>query len=223
MNRPLRVLLADDHALFRAGLRAELSAYSHVQVVGEASSGHEALELALRSRPDVVLMDITMPGGGGLEALEALKREMPQVHVVMLSVHEDDDSLLGAIRRGADGYLTKDIEPDELLTMLDKVTRGEPAIAGTLGARLLQELRRPGSTGPPAAAPVDPLTARELEVLRHVAKGDTNAEIGQRLFITENTVKMHLRNILDKLQLENRVQAAVYAVQAGLVQEEYQA
>jgi len=215
--KPLRVLLADDHVLFRSGVKSELSAHPGVQVVGEAGDGLEAIRLARQTQPDVILMDIHMPRCSGLEAVEIVKRESPQVKVVMLTVHDDDEHLFEAIKRGADGYLLKNVEPAELLDVLSRVSRGEAAINGRLAVRILDELRKPAKAEPAAPAPKETLTGREIEVLERVVKGESNADIARTLVISENTVKMHLANILDKLHLENRIQAAVYAVREGLV------
>jgi len=215
----LRVLLVDDHVFFRSGIKAELLAYPDIQVVGEAGDGCEAIARARETLPDVILMDISMPGCSGLEAVEVIKREMPDVCIIMLTVHDDDENLFEAIKRGADGYLLKNLEPEELLDMLDKARRGEAAIHGALAVRILDEFRRPGQGGASRLARRRTLTPREVEVLERVVEGDTNLEIARALVITENTVKMHLRNILDKLHLQNRIQAAVYAVREGLVKE----
>jgi two-component system nitrate/nitrite response regulator NarL len=214
---PLRILLVDDHVLFRSGVKAELSSYPHIKVVGEAADGSEALARARTCQPDVILMDISMPRGSGLEAVEKIKKEMPHVRVIMLTVHDDDEHLFEAIKRGADGYLLKDLEPKELLDMLDRVRHGEAAINGKLAVRILRELRLPDQPAAAVPAPPEALTSREIEVLERVVQGDTNAEIAERLVISENTVKMHLSNILDKLHLQNRIQAAVYAVREGIV------
>lgn len=218
--KPLRVLLADDHVLFRSGVKAELSAYPDVQVVGEAGDGLEAIRLARRTHPEVILMDIHMPRCTGLEAVEIIKREAPQVKVVMLTVYDDDDHLFEAIKRGADGYLLKNVEPAELLDVLNRVSRGEAAINGKLAVRILDELRKPAKVEPAGPAPKGTLTGREIEVLERVVKGESNADIARTLVISENTVKMHLANILDKLHLENRIQAAVYAVREGLANDD---
>ncbi len=215
-REPLRILLADDHILFRSGVRAELSTYPHLTVVGEASDGLEAIAKARETLPDVILMDVSMPRCDGLEAVERIKREMPHVRVIMLTVHDDDEHLFEAIKRGADGYLLKNLEPSELLDQLDKVGRGEAAIAGKLATRILNEIRHPEQAESKDLTTSDSLTPRELEVLQRLVTGDSNAEIARTLVISENTVKMHLANILTKLHLHNRIQAAVYAVREGL-------
>lgn len=217
VKTPMRILLVDDHVLFRSGIKAELSAYPHLQVVGEAANGHEAVDLARERKPDVILMDIQMEKCTGLEAVASIKRELPGVRVIILTVHDEDDCLFEAIRRGADGYLLKDIEPGELLDMLSKVSRGEAAINGRLAVKILNEFHSPGKPAPAPPPAKEALTEREVRVLERLAAGDSNLQIARALVISENTVKMHMSNILNKLHLENRIQAAVYAVREGLV------
>jgi len=217
MEEPQRILLVDDHVLFRRGLEALLARRPGVEVVGEASNGLEAVDRARETVPDVILMDIHMPVCGGLEAVGLIKREMPHVHIIMLTVSDDDNDLFTAIKNGASGYLLKNLEPHQLFEQLDGVRRGEAAIAGTMAAKILQEFRTPTLQAVPEQAPVEMLTSREIEILQQVVDGATNREIADRLYITENTVKIHLRNILEKLHLQNRIQAAVYAVRTGLV------
>ncbi len=213
--KPMRILLVDDHILFRKGVSSLLATRPEFEVVGECGDGLEAIEYAHQYSPDVILMDITMPRCGGLEATLAIKREMPQVKIVMLTVSADDRHLFAAIKNGAEGYLLKNIEPDQLFDMLAGLARGEAAIPGSLAVKILAEFRQPDrSLDDPAVG--DELTPREMIVLELVAQGSTNLEIAEALCITENTVKIHLRNILEKLHLRNRVQAAVYAVRKGL-------
>ncbi len=219
MVDPLRVLLVDDHALFRRGVAALLAQRADLLPVGEACNGHEALAMARQTRPDVILMDLHMPQCDGLEALALVKQEMPQVQVIMLTVSEEDRHLFAAIKNGAAGYLLKNLEPHQLFAYLDGVRRGEAAITGTMATKILQELRQPAERAAASPAPVDPLTQRERDVLRRVVLGASNRDIADVLCITENTVKIHLRNILDKLHMQNRIQAAVYAVRAGLADE----
>jgi len=212
--KPLRILLVDDHPLYRKGVRDALASRPEMIVVGEAEDGNEAIALARTAAPDIILMDISMPNCEGLEALRAIKRERPQTQVIMLTVAEDNASLFEAIRSGAAGYLLKNVRAGDLLQMLDAVRRGEPAMPGRLAARILQEFRQPREA---KADATDPLTSREKTVLEHVALGESNREIAEALCITEHTVKVHLRTILEKLHLQNRIQAAVYAVRQGLV------
>ncbi len=216
MTQPLRILLADDHVLFRKGLTALIAARHDMQVVGEASDGLQAIALARETKPDVVLLDINMPKCSGLEAIPSILRDVPQVRIVMLTVSEEDNDLFTAIKNGAYGYLLKDLEPQLLFDMLEGVRRGEAPVAGVMAAKILHEFRQMDkSTAPPQESP-DQLTARESEVLKLVANGATNREIATALSISENTVKVHLRNILEKLHLQNRIQATVYAVRQGL-------
>jgi DNA-binding NarL/FixJ family response regulator len=215
----LRVLLADDHILFRKGIASLLAARSDVTVVGEASDGVEAVTMARETLPDIILMDINMPNRDGLEAVKILKRELPHIQVVMLTVSDNDEDLFMAIKNGARGYLLKNLEPQQLYKMLDGLRQGEAAISGVMASKILQEFRQPEQTQRDQMEAVDELTSREVEVLEQVVTGATNKEIADILHITENTVKIHLRNILEKLQVQNRIQAAVRAVREGLVDE----
>jgi RNA polymerase sigma factor (sigma-70 family) len=215
---PLRILLADDHILFRKGLAALLEARRGMEVVGEAGTGEEAVVLARQTLPDVVLMDIRMPGLSGLEATRQIKKEMPHVRIVILTVSDEDADLFAAIKNGADGYLLKDLEPRQLYEMLEGLRHGQAPISGVLATRILAEFRAQEARPVPPEA-TEELTEREKEVLRWVAKGVSNQEIADALSISENTVKIHLRNILEKLHLRNRIQAAVYAVREGLAED----
>ena len=209
---PLRILLVDDHVLFRRGVEATLAHRPGLRVVGEAGDGQEALERARELQPDLILMDVSMPRCSGVKAVEAIKRELPAIKIVMLTVSDADEDLFGAVRAGAEGYVLKDVGADELCTLLEGVQRGEAPVSRPLAAKILHELRGEAA-GPDSPA----LTSREVEVLRLVVEGLANTDIATRLCVTENTIKMHLRHILDKLHLANRVQAAVYAVRQGLV------
>lgn len=213
----LRILLVDDHELFRSGIRTELADHPGMQVIGEARDGVEAIAMARETAPDVVLMDITMPKCSGLAAMEQIKRDLPHVRVIMLTVHDDDENVVEAIKRGADGYLMKDLRASELLDTLDKVAQGETIIDGQVASRLLRELREPERADRVILLPDDELTSRELEVLERLVAGDTYAEIGCALVISENTVKMHVSNITAKLHVRNRIQAVVHAIREGLV------
>jgi DNA-binding NarL/FixJ family response regulator len=217
MAASLRIMLVDDHVLFRKGLEALLSARHDVEVVGEAGDGLEAIAVAREKLPDAILMDISMPGCSGLEAVRVLSREMPQLQIVMLTVSDDDRDLFEAIRSGAVGYLLKNLQPRELFDLLEGLKRGEAPISGKLAARILSEFRSPRTPTKGETEIRDPLSPREVEVLERVVLGEGNREIAETLCLTENTVKAHLRNILEKLHLQNRVQVAVYAVTAGLV------
>ncbi len=213
----MRIVLADDHALFRDGISSLVQAWGH-EVVGHAAGGVEAIELVVRLEPDLVLMDVRMPGMSGVQATEAIARVRPETPIVMLTVSEDEEDLFAAIRAGARGYLLKDLEATQLRTMLEAVARGEAAITPATAARIIRHLTILGAVaGEPDA---DRLTARELEVLRLVTAGRRNKEIAVELGISENTVKYHLRNILEKLHAESRTEVAARAVREGLVDRE---
>lgn len=207
----MRVLLVDDHALFRDGIRSLLEARG-VQVVGEAGDGQEAIDAAARLRPDVILMDITMPRMDGLEATRLIKARMPEIKIVMLTVSDEDHSLFEAIKSGAQGYLLKNLQADEFFELLTGIERSEAPISRGLAGRILEEF-----AGRRAAAPAlqDELTEREQEVLRAVSGGASNREIAAALHISENTVKFHMKNILDKLHLRNRSEVVAYAARHG--------
>jgi DNA-binding NarL/FixJ family response regulator len=218
----MRILLADDHALFRDGLASLLAAWGH-EVVGVAADGDGAVGLADRLRPELVLMDVRMPGGGGIQATAQLATLHPQIPIVMLTASEDEDDLFTAIKAGARGYLLKNLEAPELRAMLAAVERGEVAISPVTAARILAEVARPTSRsgaavgGGAASADPDRLTEREVQVLRLVVAGLRNKEIGAALGISENTTKFHLRNILEKLHAGSRTEVAARAVREGLV------
>ena len=208
---PLRLLLVDDHALFREGLIALLSYQDDFTVVGEAEDAESALDQARALEPDIVLMDIELPGEDGVIATQRLKMEMPAVTVVMLTVHDDSQTLFEAIKAGAQGYLVKNVRSRELLEQLRGLARGEAAISRRMAARILEEIR--GQNEP--FWPEEELTAREMDVLELVAARLANAEIAERLVVSEHTVKNHMKSILSKLQLRNRHQAAAYGVARG--------
>jgi DNA-binding NarL/FixJ family response regulator len=211
----VRVLIADDHALFRDGLRSLLEAHG-VTVVAEARDGEEAVTLARIHRPDVVLMDLAMPRLGGLGATRLLTAELPEIAVVVLTASEDDADLFEAVKSGAQGFLPKDLEASRFFELLDGVTRGEPALTPALARKVLGAFAR-GDPEPTTRA-ADDLTEREREVLELLVQGaTTNRELAARLFVSENTVKYHLRNILDKLHLQNRAQVIAYVLRHRLV------
>ncbi len=216
-TEPIRVLLVDDHPLFRRGIASLLSAEAGFEVVGEASNGGEAVEKARNLMPDVILMDISMPEVNGLEATRRIKQEFPYVHIVILTVSDEDENLFEAIRSGAQGYLLKKIEPQTLFTTLRGALEGSAPISRTMATKLLAEFARQSRRETAVPTPTTTLTEREKEVLGLIAHGRTNKEIAGALSIAENTVKNHLKNILEKLHLENRVQAATYAIREGLV------
>lgn len=206
-----RVLIVDDHALSRKGIAAILDPDPAFLVVGEAADGAEALAKVRELAPDLVLMDIRMPDMDGLEATRRIKAEHPQVIVVILSVSDDVQDFFEAIKLGAQGYLLKDLQPQEWLGYLRAVVGGETPVSRALAVRLLEEFRSTDQARPAAGS----LSERELEVLQKVAEGLSNREIGAELHIAESTVKNHLRNILDKLRLRNRAQLVAYAYEQG--------
>ncbi|MEX2612318.1 MAG: response regulator transcription factor [Gaiellaceae bacterium] len=216
----MRVLLADDHALFRAGIASLLRAWG-MEIVGQAADGNEAVELARRLRPELVLMDIGMSPCNGLEATRLIKAELPDVKVVVVTVSEDEQDLFEAIKSGAEGYLLKGMSEEELSATLASISAGEPALSPSLAAKILDEFARMAREGTDKPrGPEDVLTDREREVLRLVAEGATNREIASALYISENTVSFHMKNILAKLHLKNRAQAAAFAIRAGLADDE---
>ena len=206
----MKIVIADDHALFRDGLRSLLGTQGH-EVIAEARNGREAIELTKQLQPDLVLMDISMPEMDGLTATRTLTADAPDVKVVILTASDDDASLFDAIKAGAQGYLLKNLEADDFFAMLDRASRGEPALTPALARKLLQEFAKPpeATTG----TDEDELTAREREVLELMEEGVTsNRKLAKRLGVSENTVKFHVRNILDKLRLHNRAEAVGYAL-----------
>ncbi|MGZ3585715.1 MAG: response regulator [Candidatus Limnocylindrales bacterium] len=209
----MRILLADDHALFRDGLASLLTAWGHA-VVAQAADGAQAVALTARERPDLVLMDVRMPVLSGVAATERIKAAQPAVHIVMLTASEDEDDLFGAIKAGAQGYLLKNLESHQLRRMLDAVARGEAAITPATAARILAEFARRQEA---EVAGPEHLTERELDVLRLVTAGQRNKEIAVRLGISENTVKFHLKHILEKLHAQSRTEVAARALREGLI------
>lgn len=216
---PLRVVVADDHRLFRQGLIGLMNTRPQlVDVVGQAATGREAVEKTQELRPDIVLMDIAMPEGSGLQATRTIREKAPDTAVVMLTASDKDEHLQEAVRLGAVGYLLKDLDARELFDLIAGISRGEAAITRTMAARLLKRLADgPDERTDRGENPRAKLTEREVEVLHLVARGVSNREIADTLCITVNTVKSHLQHLLQKLQLENRTQAATYAVQKGLI------
>jgi len=216
--KAIRVLLADDHQLFREGLANILNAQPDFEVVGEAEDGLEVLVKAQKLVPDLILMDIGMPGCDGVEATQQVKEKLPGVIIVMLTVRDEDEKLFEAIKNGAQGYLLKSIRSRDLLSMLRAAVRGEAAITPSMGGRMLEEFRRLSLRA--RSAPdeeVATLTRREQEVLSLVAQGATDQEIATALVISIHTAKSHMRNILSKLHLSHRHEAAQYALREGLI------
>lgn len=216
-SAPIRIMLVDDHALFRKGIASLLAAEPGFEVVGEAGDGVQALEQVQELMPDVILMDVNMPRASGPEATRRIMAILPYVKIVMLTVSEDDQDLFEAVRSGAQGYLLKKIEPKGLFDTLRGVVRGEASISRLMAAKLLGEFSRQGNQQAVPNGRQTELSIREDEVLGLVAQGRSNKEIAAALTISENTVKNHLKNILGKLHLENRVQAATFALREGLL------
>jgi NarL family two-component system response regulator LiaR len=207
---PIRILIVDDHAVVRQGLKMFLGLDPELDVIGEGSDGKEAIRLARQLQPDVVLMDLLMPGMNGIEAIEILRKEMPDIEVIALTSVLEDQSVVGAIRAGAIGYLLKDTEADELIRSIKAAAEGQVQLSPKAAARLMREVRAPESP--------EALTERETEVLRLLAQGQSNKEIARTLSIGEKTVKTHVSSILSKLNVSSRTQAALHAVRIGLVE-----
>jgi len=211
VTEPIAVLIADDHPFVRHGLRTFLETLDDVEVVGEAGNGAEAVEQAARLVPDVVLMDLVMPELDGVEATRRIRAESPTTKVIVLTSFDADEQVFPAIKAGAAGYLLKDVRPAELAEAIRKASRGEALLAPSVAAKLMQEVA--GDRSPAAG-----LTERELEVLRLIARGLSNKMIARELVVSEKTVKTHVSNILAKLHLTDRTQAALYAVREGLAE-----
>lgn len=211
-NDSIHVMVADDHAIVRKGICALLATEPDIEVVGEAQDGQQAINMAQRVEPDVILMDLVMPGLDGLEATRYLSARQPDARILVLTSFAGDDKIFPAIKAGALGYLLKDSGPDELVQAIRQVYRGESSLHPSIARRLLRELSEPTGKGPLP----DSLTAREVEVLQLIAKGQSNREISDRLAISEATVRTHVSNILSKLNLCSRTQAALYALREGL-------
>lgn len=214
--KPISVLLADDHTLFRSGIRLLLQRYPEFNIVGEASDGLEAVKRAKQLRPDVVLLDLNMPGLTGIEAVELITQDMPGTAVILLTVSEDAEDLAAALRAGARGYLIKNIDADYLTQAIRRAAAGEAVVAEAMTAKLVQQFRTASSQPAAAGGDKDKLTPREREILSCLSRGESNKEIARSLDVAESTVKIHVQNILKKLNLSSRVQAAVYAVEHGI-------
>jgi DNA-binding NarL/FixJ family response regulator len=212
----IRILLADDHTLFRRGVAGALADHADIEIVGEATDGLQAIAKTRELIPDVVLMDISMPGMNGLGATRQINAELPEVKIVILTIAEEDQNLFEAIKSGAQGYLLKDVEPQHLVEMVRGVFRGEAPISRVAAAKILTEFSRQAREADAGDRSKTGLTPREREVLGLVAGGATNKDIAAALDISPSTAKNHLQNILGKLHLENRVQAAAFAFREGL-------
>ena len=211
------VLIADDHAIVRRGLNTLISGEADMRVVGEASDGYEVIERARELSPDVILLDLVLPGQSGLEAIGQLRADNPTARVLVLTSFGDNDRVFAAVRAGANGYLLKDASPEQLLQAIHDVYNGESHLHPTIALKMLRELDNPALATGNRPLTDDPLTEREVEVLRLVAQGLSNQDIAKELEISERTVGNHIGSILRKLHLANRTQAALYALRRGLV------
>jgi len=207
---PIRLLIVDDHAVVRQGLQMFLNLDAELEIIGEAANGQQAVKLTEELQPDIVLMDLLMPVMGGVEAITIIRREFPDVEVIALTSVLEDKAVIDAVRAGAIGYLLKDTEADELIRVIKAAAAGQVQLSPQAAARLMREVRTPDSP--------ESLTERETEVLRLLAEGLSNKEIAQELVIGEKTVKTHVSNILAKLNIRSRTQAALYAARIGLVE-----
>jgi len=211
-SKRVRVLVVDDHTLFRRGLISLLSDFTEIQVVGEAGDGNQAIDLISFQKPDVVLLDLNMPVMNGINALAAIRALDLPVRILMLTISQADEDLIGAIRAGADGYLLKNTEPEELRKSILRISQGQAVLSPEVTASVLQAVSHKGTSTPPSL-----LSVRELEVLGCLSEGLTTSQIGAKLFISENTVKTHIRHILEKLESSNRAEAVSKANQLGLI------
>lgn len=210
----MKIIIVDDHVLFREGLAAIIRSESDMEVIGQAGTVQEAIEIVRELKPEMVLMDFGLPDGTGADATRTILNKHPECKIIFLTMSEEDEDLFAAIRSGAKGYLLKNMHPSKLISTLRSVQKGESALSRSMTLRLMEELAR--TKEPPR--PGDPtLTRRELEVLRELASGLSNQEIAERLFISENTVKYHVHSILEKLNLSDRRDAALYAREHGLL------
>jgi NarL family two-component system response regulator LiaR len=212
MAENIRVLIVDDHAIVREGQRALIDSEPGIEVLGEAANGIEAVEMALSLQPDVILLDLVMPGKEGIEVIKDIKSGNPELRILVLTSFSEDEKVYAAIKAGASGYLLKDSSPTEILSAIHKVYLGEMPIQPSIAKKLMREIQR-SSNLPPTQ---EPLTEREVEILKLVAQGLPNQEIAESLVISERTVRTHVTNILGKLHLANRTQAALYALKEGL-------
>ncbi|HEY7355913.1 MAG TPA: response regulator transcription factor [Ktedonobacterales bacterium] len=215
MNERISVLIVDDHSVVRQGVRAFLEMQPDLAIAGEAESGEQAIQLAQDLIPDVVLMDLALPGIDGVEATRQIKRVSPRTQVIVLTSYYEDEHVFPALRAGAVSYTLKDLRPAELVEIVRKAAEGESVLHPRVASRLIQEVRQAKRAVPPAFAE---LTERELEVLHLIAEGHSNAVIAEQLVLSEKTVKGHVSNILGKLHMEDRTQAAVFAWQQGLME-----
>lgn len=211
----MKLLIVDDHVLFREGLASIIRAEPDIEIAGMAGTVRDAVEMAGRIKPDIILMDFSLPDGTGADATSLILGAHPSCGIIFLTMSEEDENLFTAIRSGARGYLLKDMHPSKLITAIRSVHKGESALSRSMTLRLMKELSQTKKSDHSQASPT--LTRRELDVLRAVATGKTNHEIGNELFLAENTVKYHIHSILEKLQLKSRREAAAYAKEHGLI------
>lgn len=218
-GEPIRVVIADDHVLYRRGLQTVVMQEDDIDIVGEAGDGQEAIDRTVELLPDVVLMDVRMPRTSGIEACAAIKGLVPSTKIIMLTMSDEESDLYEAVKAGANGYLLKDVPGEEIAAGIKAVHHGDSLISPSMASKLLAEFAQMSKKSPdrPTSVGAPRLTERELEVLRLVARGMANKEIAHQLFISENTVKNHVRNILEKLQLHSRMEAAMYAVRENLL------
>lgn len=220
MNKPIKVLLADDHVVVRAGTRQLIERHPDISVVGEASNGQEAVQLTANLLPDVVVMDVRMPGMGGIEATRRIKEEYPQVAVLVLTAHDDDEYVFALLQAGANGYLLKTAEADELVKAIRTVMSGQLALTPAVAGKVVSQFTS-GKTLPDLVSNIEHnyggLTEREMDILRLVGKGLTNKEIGRNLYISDRTVQAHLSNIFSKLDVSSRTEAVMHAVRQGWI------
>ena len=212
-DQAIRVLLVDDHSLFRSGIRSLLQRHAEFQVVGEAADGVEGVKQARQLKPDVVLLDLNMPGISGVETLQLMQQDSADMAIVMLTVSEESSDLGLAMRAGARGYLIKNIETDYLLRAIRRAAAGETVVAEALTGKLVAQLHGGAQAAPPPPSELDKLTPREKDILDCLARGESNKLIARKLDLAESTVKIHVQNVLKKLKLSSRVQAAVFAVE----------
>lgn len=213
-NEVIRVLIADDHTIVREGIRWLLSTEPEIELIGEAQDGVEAVTRTRALHPDVILMDLVMPRKDGIAAIGEIKQDYPEICILVLTSFAEDDKVFPAIRAGASGYLLKDTSPEDLLRAIRAVYHGVPIMHPLIARKIMQELQHPAELPPTA----DPLTEREVDVLKLLAQGLTNDDIATRLFIGERTVRTHVSNILRKLHIANRTQAALYALRMGFAE-----
>ena len=214
MSKSIKLLICDDHAVVRRGLRSLVGVKPEMDLVGEAVDGEEAVEMARKLKPDVIIMDLIMPRKDGVAAISEIKKKNPDAKILVLTSFSDDKNVFSAIKAGASGYLLKDSSPEELLQAINDVHQGKSSLHPVIAQKVIHEMHQPSDLPPTD----EPLSEREVEVLRNVAQGMSNQEIAKALNIKEGTVRIHVGNILNKLQLANRTQAALYALREGLAE-----